>query len=74
MIISRDSLMGLETYAKKRNEFRKEVIEHKKLRKVLLGNHVSLLFEDEMTLRYQVQEMLRIEKIFEEEGIQSRST
>jgi len=71
MIISRDSLMGLETYAKKRNEFRKEVIEHKKLRKVLLGNHVSLLFEDEMTLRYQVQEMLRIEKIFEEEGIQS---
>jgi hypothetical protein len=63
--------MGLETYAKKRNEFRKEVIEHKKLRKVLLGNHVSLLFEDEMTLRYQVQEMLRIEKIFEEEGIQS---
>ena len=71
MIISRDSLMGLETYAKKRNEFRKEVIEHKKLRKVLLGNHVSLLFEDEMTLRYQVQEMLRIEKIFEEESIQS---
>ena len=71
MIISRDSLMGLETYAKKRNEFRKEVIEHKKLRKVLLGNHVPLLFEDEMTLRYQVQEMLRIEKIFEEEGIQS---
>ena len=71
MIISRYSLMGLETYAKKRNEFRKEVIEHKKLRKVLLGNHVSLLFEDEMTLRYQVQEMLRIEKIFEEEGIQS---
>ena len=69
MIISRDSLMGLETYAKKRNEFRKEVIEHKKLRKVLLGNHVSLLFEDEMTLRYQVQEMLRVERIFEEDGI-----
>lgn len=71
MIISRDSLMSLETYAKKRAEFRKEVIEHKKHRTVHLGNHVTLLFEDEMTLRYQVQEMLRIEKIFEEEGIQS---
>lgn len=71
MIISRDSLMSLEVYAKKRVEFRKQVIEHKKHRTVHLGNHVTLLFEDEMTLRYQVQEMLRIEKIFEEEGIQS---
>lgn len=71
MIISRDSLMSLEVYAKKRVEFRKQVIDHKKHRTVHLGNHVTLLFEDEMTLRYQVQEMLRIEKIFEEEGIQS---
>lgn len=71
MIISRESLMSLEVYAKKRTDFRKQVIEHKKHRKVHLGNHVTLLFEDEMTLRYQVQEMLRIEKIFEEEGIQS---
>jgi hypothetical protein len=71
MIISRDSLMSLETYAKKRPEFRQQVIEHKKLRTVHLGNHVTLLFEDEMTLRYQIQEMLRIEKIFEEDGIQS---
>ena len=71
MIISRDSLMSLEVYAKKRPEFRKEVIEHKKHRTVHLGNHVTLLFEDEVTLRYQVQEMLRIEKIFEEDGIQS---
>ena len=71
MIISRDSLMSLEVYAKKRPEFRKEVIEHKKHRTVHLGNHMTLLFEDEMTLRYQVQEMLRIEKIFEEDGIQS---
>lgn len=71
MIISRESLMSLETYAKQRPEFRKQVIEHKKHRSVHLGNHVTLLFEDEMTLRYQVQEMLRIEKIFEEEGIQS---
>ncbi len=71
MIISRESLMTLELYAKKRTEFRKEVIEHKKHRTVHLGNHMTLLFEDEMTLRYQVQEMLRIEKIFEEDGIQS---
>ena len=70
-MITRESLMGLETYAKTRVEFRKQVMEHKKNRSVYLGNHVTLLFEDEMTLRYQVQEMLRIEKIFEEEGIQS---
>jgi hypothetical protein len=70
-MITRESLMGLETYAKTRIEFRKQVMEHKKNRSVYLGNHVTLLFEDEMTLRYQVQEMLRIEKIFEEEGIQS---
>jgi hypothetical protein len=71
MIIARESLMSLEVYAKKRPEFRREVIEHKKYRTVHLGNHMTLLFEDEMTLRYQVQEMLRIEKIFEEDGIQS---
>ncbi len=71
MIISRESLMSLETYAKTRIEFRKQVMEHKKNRSVFLGNHVTLLFEDEITLRYQVQEMLRIERIFEEEGIQS---
>lgn len=71
MAIPRDSLMTLEAYAKARPAFRAEVIEHKKRRTVQLGNHVSLLFEDEMTLRYQVQEMLRIEKIYEEEGILS---
>jgi len=71
MAITRESLMGLETYAKTRVEFRKQVMEHKKNRSVDLGNHVTLLVEDEMTLRYQVQEMLRIEKIFEAEGIQS---
>lgn len=71
MPISRDSLLTLEAYAKARPGMRTEVIRHKKNRTVQLGNHVSLLFEDEMTLRYQVQEMLRIEKIFEEEGIQS---
>ncbi|MFN5510571.1 MAG: DUF3501 family protein [Burkholderiales bacterium] len=68
--IRRDSLMTLEAYSKARPEFRKRVIEHKKRRTVALGNHVTLLFEDELTVRYQIQEMLRIEKIFEEEGIQ----
>jgi Protein of unknown function (DUF3501) len=68
--ITRDSLWTLETYAKKRPGFRTEVIAHKKLRTVHLGDHLTLLFEDEMTIRYQIQEMLRIEKIFEEEGIQ----
>ncbi len=71
MAITRDSLLTLEAYAKARPALRAEIIEHKKIRNVQLGNHVSLLFEDEKTLRYQVQEMLRIEKIFEEEGIQS---
>jgi len=71
MAITRDSLLTLEAYAKARPAMRAEVIQHKKIRNVRLGNHVSLLFEDETTLRYQVQEMLRIEKIFEEEGIQS---
>lgn len=71
MTIARDSLLTLEAYAKVRPALRAEIIEHKKARNVKLGNHVSLLFEDEKTLRYQVQEMLRIEKIFEEQGIQA---
>jgi hypothetical protein len=62
--------MTLEAYAKARKDFRAKVIAHKKLRSVHLGEHVTLLFEDELTMRYQVQEMLRIEKIFEEAGIQ----
>ena len=62
--------MTLEAYAKQRKEFRAKVIEHKKLRNVHVGEHVTLQFEDELTIRYQVQEMLRIERIFEEEGIQ----
>ncbi len=71
MAIDRSDLMTLEAYAKARPALRAAVIQHKKLRQVALGNHVSLLFEDRMTVRYQVQEMLRIEKIFEEAGIQS---
>jgi hypothetical protein len=68
--IARETLMTLEAYAKARKDFRARVIAHKKLRSVHLGEHVTLLFEDELTMRYQVQEMLRIEKIFEEAGIQ----
>jgi hypothetical protein len=68
--LSREALMTLESYAKTRKEFRARVIAHKKPRTVHLGDHVTLIFEDELTIRYQVQEMLRIEKIFEEEGIQ----
>lgn len=68
--LTRDSLMTLEAYAKARPEFRTRILAHKKMRTVHLGEHVTLLFEDELTVRYQVQEMLRIEKIFEEEGIQ----
>lgn len=67
--ITRDSLMTLEAYAKVRQEFRVRVMAHKKNRKVHLGENVMLIFEDELTIRYQIQEMLRVEKIFEEEGI-----
>ena len=68
--VSRESLMSLEAYAKARKDFRAKVIAHKKHRTVHLGGHVTLVFEDELTIRYQIQEMLRVEKIFEEEGIQ----
>jgi hypothetical protein len=68
--IDRASLMTLETYARERTQFRAKVIAHKKHRTVHLGEHLTLLFEDELTIRYQVQEMLRVERIFEEEGIQ----
>jgi hypothetical protein len=67
--IKRESLLSLEAYARERNAFRAKVIEHKRNRAVQLGGHVSLQFEDELTIRYQVQEMLRIERVFEEEGI-----
>jgi hypothetical protein len=69
-MIHRNSLLTLEAYAKQRNEFRAKVMAHKKRRTVHLGGHVTLQFEDELTVRYQVQEMLRIERIFEEDGIQ----
>jgi Protein of unknown function (DUF3501) len=68
--ITRESLMTLEAYSKVRKEFRTNVMAHKKTRTVQLGDHVTLQFEDEMTMRYQIQEMLRAERIFEAEGIQ----
>ncbi|WP_158934788.1 DUF3501 family protein [Burkholderia sp. S171] len=71
MSITRHSLLSLENYSKSRITMRNQVIEHKKERTVALGNHVTFLFEDELTIRYQIQEMLHIEKIFEDEGIQA---
>jgi hypothetical protein len=67
--IERSSLMALETYARERPRFRARVMEHKKNRTVHLGAHLTLIFEDELTVRYQIQEMLRVERIFEEDGI-----
>ena len=67
--IERGSLLSLEAYARERHAFRARVIEHKKVRTVPLGEHVTLIFEDELTVRYQIQEMLRIERIFEDAGI-----
>lgn len=68
--ITPENLMTLEAYAKWRKAHKGEVIEHRKLRSVALGDHVTVQFESELSIRYQIQEMLRIEKIFEEEGIQ----
>jgi hypothetical protein len=67
--IAPESLLSLEAYARERGAYRARVIAHKKLRTLHVGEHVTLIFEDEQTIRYQVQEMLRIERIFEAEGI-----
>lgn len=69
--ITRDSLMTLEAYAKWRKAHKPDVIAHRKLRTVHLGEHLTVQFESETSIRYQIQEMLRLEKIFEEEGIDS---
>ena len=71
MRITPASLQSLETYAKQRKAGRAEAIAHRRSRSVHLGEHITLQFEDERTVRRQIQEMLHIEKIFEEEGIQS---
>ena len=68
--ITLDSLMTLEAYSRARPEFRARVMAHKKNRMLHLGEHVTLIFEDELTVRYQIQEMLRAERVFEEAGIQ----
>ncbi len=67
--LQRNDLMSLEEYAKQRTSFRDKVMAHKKTRHIELGEHATLYFEDRLTMQYQVQEMLRVEKIFEEEGI-----
>jgi hypothetical protein len=68
--LTHDDLYTLETYARERLAFRSKVLAHKKQRTVHLGDHLTLLFEDQLTVQYQIQEMLRIERIFEATGIQ----
>ena len=68
--LTRHDLLPLEQYAEKRPEFRARVLEHKKHRRVDIGPNFSLYFEDRLTIQYQVQEMLRIERIFEAAGIE----
>jgi hypothetical protein len=69
-LLSRDELMPLEEYAEKRSAFRAQVMAHKKNRQVHIGAHATLYFEDRMTIQYQIQEMLRVERIFERAGIE----
>ena len=68
--IKRESLLTLEAYHKARPEIRKQAIAERKVRSVKLGEHITIIFENELLMRYQIQEMLRVEKIFDEEGIQ----
>jgi hypothetical protein len=67
--IARESLLTLEAYARQRKDFRARVIAHKRQRSLQVGEHLTLAFEDELTIRYQIQEMLRIERIFEDDGV-----
>ena len=71
MPIARDNLLTLEAYSKIRKTSKPEAIAHRRLRSVALGEHMTLQFEDEQTIRRQIQEMLHIEKIFDEDGIQA---
>lgn len=68
--LSKDQLMSLEEYAEQRTGFRAAVMAHKKNRQLALGDNIRLLFEDRKTIQYQIQEMLRIERIFERQGIE----
>ena len=69
-MLQRADLWSLEDYSEHRLSFREAVMAHKKDRRVHIGEHVQLIFEDRLTIKYQIQEMLRIEKIFESAGIQ----
>ena len=69
-MLTKESLWGLEEYSERREQFRQEVLKYKKVRRIQLGEHLYLMFEDETTIKYQIQEMLRIEKIFDSSGIQ----
>jgi hypothetical protein len=68
--LTRNDLMSLEQYSQERPAFRAKVMQHKKNRQVLIGDNATLYFEDRLTMQYQIQEMLRVERIFEAEGIQ----
>ncbi|MDJ0956190.1 MAG: DUF3501 family protein [Arenicellales bacterium] len=68
--LSREDLYSLEQYAEIRPEFRAKVLAHKKTRQVPIGDHATLYFEDRLTIQYQIQEMLRVERIFENAGIE----
>ncbi len=70
MMLTRDKLYSLEQYSRIRSEFRTTIIEHKESRRVALGEHATLHFEDSLTMQYQVQEMLRLERIFDAHGIE----
>jgi hypothetical protein len=65
-----DDLLSLEAYARERPAFRARVLEHKRLRNVAVGPNITLMFEDRLTIQYQIQEMLRVERVFEAAGIQ----
>ncbi|NIA27665.1 MAG: DUF3501 family protein, partial [Desulfobulbaceae bacterium] len=67
--LTRDDLYSLEQYSEARDQFRDEVLRHKSNRRLALGTNAALYFEDRMTMQYQIQEMLRIERIFEADGI-----
>ena len=69
-VLTREDLYSLEEYARIRPDFRRRVMEHKRDRRVAMGPHATLYFEDRITMQYQVQEMLRAERIFEQEGIE----
>ena len=68
--LTRDDLLSLEAYAACRDQFRRDVMTHKARRQIQLGEHIRLLFEDRLTMQYQIQEMLRVERIFEADAIQ----